>query len=135
MCHINMLKAYHARDAVGSLTRGNRKDTVLSVSVACDKGLTMEQENTELDAFLESEVAPLSARLSNSKTLENLSKFLGHLNADQRQDMVELPIRFYCILGDVPTITNVLQQDIIIKTTHSPLNSILIELMPLKEVS
>lgn len=120
---------------MGSLTRGNRKDTVFPVSVACDKGLTREQKKTELDAFLESEVAPLSARLSNSKTLENLSKFLMHLNADRRQDMVELLIKFYCILGDVSTITNILQQDIIIKTTHSPLNSILIELMPLKEVT
>ncbi len=50
----------------------------------------MEQENADLDGFLESDAPLLSARLSNSETLGNLSNVLGHLDDDQRQDVVEL---------------------------------------------
>lgn len=62
--------------------------------------------------FLESDTPLLSARLSISETLVNLSNFIAHPSTDQGQDVVELLNKFSSILGDAPTLTNVLQHDI-----------------------
>ncbi len=67
---------------------------------------------------MESDAPLLSARLSNSETLGNLSNVLGHLDDDQRQDVVELLDKFPSILGDAPTLTNVLQHDIVVNNAQ-----------------
>ncbi len=114
VCHINMLKAYNSREAAESLTTEGKSDAVFPVGVVCETSPSVEQENADQDGFLESDAPLLSARLSNSETLGNLSNVLGHLDDDQRQDVVELLDRFPSILGDAPTLTNVLQHDIVV---------------------
>lgn len=70
------------------------------------------EERDNVEGLLEFDTPLLSARLSNSETLANLSSFLAHLNTDQREDIVKLLSKFSSILGDIPTLTNVLQHDI-----------------------
>ncbi len=108
VCHINMLKAYNSREAAESLTTEGKSEAVFPVGVVCETSPSVEQENADLDGFLESDAPLLSARLSNSETLGNLSNVLGHL------DVVELLGKFSSILGDAPTLTNVLQHDIVV---------------------
>lgn len=67
--------------------------------------------------FLESDTPLLSARLSNSETLANLSGFLNHLSTDHEQDVVEL-LKFSSILGNAPTLTNMLYHDIKVRNTQ-----------------
>lgn len=114
LCHINMLKAYYSRESTNSLVAEKAGDGVLPVGVACDVSTVEEQQDTKGDGLLEAEsdTAPLSARLSNSELLANLQNFLAHLSAKQRQDVVELLGKFTSILGDAPTLTNVLCHDI-----------------------
>ncbi|XP_048035833.1 uncharacterized protein LOC125261281 [Megalobrama amblycephala] len=110
VCHINMLKAYHTRDDRES-PKEKEDDCVRPVGVACDKSsFADDQDNAE--GLLELDTPLLSARLSNSETLANLSSFLAHLNTDQRDDIIKLLSNFSSILGDTPTLTNVLQHDI-----------------------
>ncbi len=118
VCHINMLKAYNSREAAESLTTEGKSEAVFPVGVVCETSPSVEQENADLDGFLESDAPLLSARLSNSETLGNLSNVLGHLDDDQRQDVVELLDKFPSILGDAPTLTNVLQHDIVVSNAQ-----------------
>ncbi len=110
VCHINMLKAYHTRDVAKSLDE-KEDDSIHPVGVVCNKSPVVEQQD-DLEGLMESDAPFLSARLTNSETLANLSGFLAHLNTDQREDVVKLFSKFSSILGDVPTLTNVLQHDI-----------------------
>lgn len=110
VCHINMLKAYHNRDVVRSFP-GKDDDSIRPVGVMCDTSPVAEQLD-DLGDLMESDTPLLSARLTNSETLANLSSFLVHLDTDQREDVVKLLNKFSSILGDVPTLTNVLQHDI-----------------------
>lgn len=109
-----MLKAYHTRAGSNteSLTMKNESSVVFPVGVACETSPAVEQQDADLDGVLESDTPLLSARLSNSETLADLSNVLAHLNAGQKQDVVELLDKFSSILGDVPTLTHVLQHDI-----------------------
>ncbi len=118
VCHINMLKAYNSREAAESLTTEGKSEAVFPVGVVCETSPSVEQENADLDGFLESDAPILSARLSNSETLGNLSNVLGHLDNDQWQDVVELLDKFSSILGDAPTLTNVLQHDIVVSNAQ-----------------
>lgn len=120
-----MLKSYHTRDVTDSLTTEKGSDAVFPVGVVCETSSIMEQQDSDLDGFLESDTPLLSARLSNFETLPNLSGFLAHLNTDQGQDVVELLNTFSSILGDAPTLTNVLHHDIKVSNT-SPLSNTLI---------
>ncbi len=110
VCHINMLKAYHTRDVAKSFHE-KVDDSIHPVGVVCNKSPVVEQQD-DLEGLMESDAPFLSARLTNSETLANLSSFLAHLNTDQREDVVKLFSKFSSILGDVPTLTNVLQHDI-----------------------
>ncbi len=110
VCHINMLKAYHTRDVAKSFHE-KVDDSIQPVGVVCNKIPVVEQQD-DLEGLMESDAPFLSARLTNSETLANLSSFLAHLNTDQREDVVKLFSKFSSILGDVPTLTNVLQHDI-----------------------
>ncbi|KAL1274409.1 hypothetical protein QQF64_027223 [Cirrhinus molitorella] len=92
-----------------------------SVGVVGGVSPATEQEDADLVGFLESDIPRLSARLSNSETLANLSKVLGHLSDDQRQDVVDLFNKFPSNLGDAPTLTNVLQHDIIVNRLFTKL--------------
>lgn len=113
LCHINMLKSYYTREATESLSTENKKDSISPVGVV-RKLSPSELESTELDELWDSDTSLLTAKLSNSETLSNLSNILSHLEVDQKQEMVELFNRFPSITGDVPTLTNVLQHDIIV---------------------
>lgn len=94
------------------LPQKKKGNAVFPVGVVCERSPDVEQEDADLDRLLESDVPLLSARLSNSETLANLSDVLGHLNDDQKQDVVELLNKFPSILEEAPTLTNVLQHDI-----------------------
>lgn len=115
VCHVNMLKAYYTRDDVKSQEKENH--SVHPIGVVCDLGSLVEQQD-DSDGSVEFDAPLLSARLTNSETLANLSSFLAHLNADQEEEVVKLLSKFSSILGDVPTLTNVLQHDIDVGDAH-----------------
>ncbi len=88
-----MLKAYHTRDVAKSFHE-KVDDSIHPVGVVCNKSPGVEQQD-DLEGLMESDAPFLSARLTNSETLANLSSFLAHLNTDQREDVVKLFSKFF----------------------------------------
>ena len=112
VCHINILKAYHTRPVTQAVECPERPaDTavpsvtaagVVSAHVLDMGGDGLELRNTQQQC----------ARLANSQMLLSLRSSLGHLTDGQADDIEGLLHGFLCLVGDVPTCTNVLEHDI-----------------------
>ena len=112
LCHINMLKSYHSREAV----RGEQEKTPettapgeTSTSLVC-----VESWSDDGLAVLGSDQQ--TGRLSNTGFLSEIDTHLNHLPVDQRQEIVSLLRSHLSLFGDVPSSTNVLKHDIDVGT-------------------
>lgn len=103
VCHVNMLKLYHARPHLED--KGVSSLSVLPVSVisTCDGD---EDGLVSRNALLQ------CARLSNSEVLADLSAHLGHLSEEQARDLSQLFGAFPMLFGDTPSGTTAIEHDI-----------------------
>ena len=103
VCHINMLKLYHAR--ILDPAEGNISP-VASVSMF----------NTALDDDgLKLRYAPQQCgRLANSKIMANLSSYLSHLSTEKCTEVVQLITEYSMLFNDTPTRTSVIEHDIVV---------------------
>ncbi len=107
LCHVNLLKPYHARvpqEQGGSAESAHPvclSNTELSdCSPLCEYGLPGH------DSVL------LTRRLTNSDVLVNLSSVVGHLSEAQCTELAELIGKYTMLFGDVPSHTHVLEHEI-----------------------
>ena len=112
LCHINMLKSYHSREAV----RGEQEKTLettapgeASTSLVC-----VESWSDDGLAVLGSDQQ--TGRLSNTEFFLKIDTHLNHLPVDQRQEIVSFLRSHLSLFGDVPSSTNVLRHDIDVGT-------------------
>ncbi|KAG7464302.1 Retrovirus-related Pol poly from transposon 297 [Solea senegalensis] len=108
LCHINMLKSYHSREANQGEqektpeTAASRETTTSLVCVESlpDDGLTVLGSDQQ------------SGRLSNTEFLAKIDTHLNYLPVDQQRDIVSLMRSHPSLFNDVPSSTNVLKHDI-----------------------
>lgn len=115
VCHINMLKAYHAREKseekASEKTAGPAVSSVaISVELVPSSGISGADE----DGVVLRNAPQQCARLANSEILNNLHSYFNHLTMDQEADVVKVISDFNCLFSDVPKQTNVLQHDIVV---------------------
>ncbi|KAL0148642.1 hypothetical protein M9458_056082, partial [Cirrhinus mrigala] len=113
VCHINMLKAYHARESpLEKASEQTAGPAVSSVAVAVDLISSPGSSYADEDGVVLRNAPQQCARLANSEMLKDPNSFLHHLTTDQMADIVKLISDFNCLFGDVSKLTNVLQHDI-----------------------
>lgn len=112
MCHSNMLKSYHSREAA----QGEQKKTPetaapdkISASLVCvgslsDDGLTVFADGQQC------------GRLSNSELLSEIESHLSYLAECQRDDVVCLLHSYTTLSNNVPSCSNVLKHAIDVGT-------------------
>ena len=105
LCHINMLKAYHTREAKQDpVERPAEEKLAIAPSLVCVK-------SEEDDVMLPSD-GQQCGRLSNSVFLSSAEHHLSYLCPAHRQDVLNLLEVFPTLFGDVPTRINVVEHDI-----------------------
>lgn len=108
LCHVNMLKLYHSREAAPEEQVKKKK---ASTSEILTPSLVCVPSSCDDDMTLPS-VGQQCGRLSNSEFLSKMDSHLCHLSAEQRDDVVILRNSYLSLFGDVPLCTNVLKHDI-----------------------
>lgn len=114
VCHINMLKANHAKETLG-------KDSFLSNAEPVVPIITVTQSSSEENLDADDVVlhhTQQCVRLKNSEILGDLNSYLKHLFCDQKEDITALISEFNGLFCDVPTQTNVLKNDIDVGKAH-----------------
>lgn len=104
ICHVNMLKAYHARPAeplFESKASPGASALIVVDSVARESDVVLSQQQ--------------GVRLPNNQMMKALPSHLGHLPEAQRDDLMRLIREFPSLFNDVPTRTSVLVHDIDVK--------------------
>ena len=101
VCHINMLKLYHARPA----------SHLHAVSPSASALIVADAEPVPEDVPCQSP----GVRLQNSQMLQEMPLHLTHLNEQQRDDLTKLFCEFPSLFNDSPTQTSVLTHDIDVK--------------------
>ncbi len=114
VCHINMLKAYHAREkseekASGKTAGPAVSSVAISVELVPSSGISGADE----DGVVLRNAPQQCAKLANSEILNNLHSYFNHLTMDQEVDIVKVISDFNCLFSDVPKQTNVLQHDML----------------------
>ena len=98
LCHVNMLKMYHARP-----------DVVKTVNIATVVSEN-EQKNKDSDV---SEMMGSTFRLQNSSVIENLVfNKLSHLAPALQEDVAKLITKYKSLFPDVPGRTTAVHYDI-----------------------
>nr|XP_043896825.1 uncharacterized protein LOC122778793 [Solea senegalensis] len=108
LCHINMLKSYHSREAnqgeqektPETAASGETTTSLVCVESLPDDGLTVLGSDQQ------------SGRLSNTEFLAKIDTHLNYLPVDQQRDIVSLMRSHPSLFNDVPSSTNVLKHDI-----------------------
>ena len=95
LCHVNMLKAYHAR--------GEEICVVAAVE--------RQDENSEKEPYIAHETI-VSPKLANSDILANLDDKLSHLEPWQQSQLKDLISQYRDLFPDVPRITTVTEHDV-----------------------
>lgn len=109
LCHVNLLKPYHARAGVLAAQEQVSEVHPACLSVPAPPVAVAEQGG---DDVLGPDEAILYGRLKNSESLRNLDGLLSHLDVSKRQQLVTLINRFPCLFGDTPTRTHMVEHDI-----------------------
>lgn len=104
VCHVNMLKLYHAR-AASSQPGGASPST--SAVIVVDAGQSSVAEDVPRQSP--------GVRLKNSQMLKDLPSQLIHLAENQRSDLIKLIHEFPSLFNDIPTQASVLTHDIDVK--------------------
>lgn len=110
LCHINMMKSYHVRDAEEKQDAqpvdppNSPSASLMCVGSMSDDGLTMLSEGQQ------------TGRLSNSELLGDISSHLSYLPEFQRKEVIQLLLSYPTLSHDVPSSTNVLEHDIDVGT-------------------
>lgn len=115
VCHINMLKQYHARDKViptNPVVQGAQSSIAVTVPVDIGNVGNMGNLEGDEDGLKLCDVQRQSPRLCNSDMLQNLNTLMTHLTKEQESDIVQLISEFPSLFGDVPSRTTVLEHDI-----------------------
>ena len=103
MCHVNMLKLYHGREAVES-------SGVVALSCVA--------KNSEQDITTdECKEIGRSPRLKNSDVLMNLEQKLSHLPVQEKEVLKELLWEFTVLFPDVPGKTTIAVHDVDVGNT------------------
>ncbi len=112
VCHVNMLKAYCARESSLKAVSLNEPENAHSpiVTLTCD--VVTDSPDDEDDGVIVRHTYQQCARLKNSEVLGDLCSFLSHLPDFQRFDIEQLIHDFPSLFHDVPTRTTVLKHDI-----------------------
>ncbi len=113
ICHVNMLKLYHARVSSETNTKAV-KSPVLSVAAVTEMR-PVTDSISEDDGVIFRNVPQANVRLMNSEILKDLSSYFKNLNEHQKNDLIQLISEFKCLFKDVPTLINVLPHDIDVK--------------------
>ena len=113
LCHVNMLKSYHAREA----SQGKQQCTVVTAVPSVATSLACALSMVEDDLIVPSG-GQQCGRLSNSEFMVSLESNLGYLPERQRSDVVGLFHAHPTLFGDVPSSTNVLKHDIDVGNAH-----------------
>ncbi|TKS65422.1 Retrovirus-related Pol polyprotein from transposon opus [Collichthys lucidus] len=108
LCHINMLKTFHPREAE-KCPDPTVTVTPMLVCVA-----------DEIDDLTIPSEAQQSGRLSNSDFMSNVEQHLSYLSPAQQQDVLDLIAAYPTLYGDVPSRTHVLEHDIDV-SNHTPI--------------
>ena len=107
LCHINLLKAYHTRDSVdGAVTV---RPALVAAPVTVPDGLNFVGEEEE---FVVASDEILRGRLKNSETLTRLDDLMGHLDPENREELVTLIKKYPMLFSDTPTQTHLIEHDI-----------------------
>ena len=96
VCHVNMLKLFHAREPAAPVV------PVLGVVV----------DDSEDDVSLLRRLPQPGARLDNSAVLRSLPTYLKHLDDAEKVDLTWLIQGFPGLFSDVPSRTTVLEHDV-----------------------
>lgn len=107
LCHVNLLKAYHSRDPVASISTGSSASAAVPVTVSSSLSFVGE-ESEELGASEEI----LIGRLKNSETLQHLDEMVGHLDSEKRDQLVGIIEKYPMLFSDTPTKTHLIEHDI-----------------------
>ncbi len=113
ICHVNMLKLYHAR--VSSETNAKAVESPVISVAAVTEMRPVTDSNSEDDGVIFRNVPQANVRLMNSEILKDLSSYFKNLNEHQKNDLIQLISEFKCLFKDVPTLTNGLHHDIDVK--------------------
>ena len=104
LCHVNMLKPYFPR-----VNQGEVKPVALVSSVGGVSSPSLDSVEEKIES---PDVAVLQGRLSNSESLKNLDKLLGHLPAVQGKELSDLILSFPVLFSDTPSRTHLIEHDI-----------------------
>lgn len=105
VCHVNMLKAYVARD----VPEVNPSAAIVTTTNVVEPSLIGALETGEVTG---KDVQASCGRFSNSSILATLPSHLSYLSKNQRDDVIELIHKYSTLFGDVPSQTNMLMHDI-----------------------
>ena len=105
VCHVNMLKFYHARP---QQEEKSSPAVVLPVSVVCSSA-------NDDDGLVLRNAPQQCARLPNSEMLADLPTHLSHLSDEQAVDIAQLIGKYPMLFGDTPSQTTVIEHDIDVK--------------------
>ena len=102
LCHLNMMKAYYDRD------EDEQMDPlpILAAVTTCE---TESQEDP---------VEGIGHRFKNSEIMNDLDKFLSHLDEEKMSDIKQVMKSSSSIFGDTPSVTNLIEHDIEIQDSR-----------------
>lgn len=111
VCHVNMLKTFHNREAVQNVLLADEITVPVSspVLVAC---AAVEIADPEDDGVILRHTYQQCARLTNSEVLTDFAFHVSHLSEQQGCDIMHLVNDFPALFNDVPSRTTVLEHDI-----------------------
>ncbi len=123
VCHVNLLKPYVTRSDVSNVAAVAATVTSVNTSLS---DYTPESDDLKMGS-----ASFLTARLSNSETLKDLSTKLSHLPVSTQADLRGLISKYPTLFNDFPSTTHVIEHDIDVGS-HSPVNQNAYRVNPIK---
>ena len=127
LCHVNMIKPYFEAKATLSVLAANNKTQTDEINSQAD----VINLNDNVDTDVNVPNAVLFGKLKNSEVLCNLDEKFSHLQANEKNDMINIFNEYSGLFNDVPSVTNVICHDIDVND-HPPIKQHPYRLSPTK---